>query len=132
MRADGTRPNEGRPSKLTPELLEKAREYLKPTFELPTIEALALELDISRDTLYQWENEDKEFSYILGKLRLLQANKLIQKGVKGEYNAPIAKMLLTKHGYVEKSEQDLTTNGKEISLPVLVKFVGDDDKPADN
>lgn len=119
--------NKGRPSILTDEMVMKAKSYLVPSYDLPTIEGLALELDISRDTLYDWEKKNEDFSYILSKLRLMQANKLIQKGVKGEYNAAIVKMMLTKHGYVEKSEQDLTTNGKDLAMPILVKFVGDDD-----
>ena len=98
----------GRPTKITPELVEQAKRYLVPSFDLPTIEGLALELDVSRDILYDWEEKNDEFSYILSKLRLLQANKLIQKGVKGEYNSTIAKMMLTKHGYVEKTATDVT------------------------
>ena len=110
----------GRPTKLTPELTLKAYDYLKPNFDLPTIEGLALELDITRDTLYQWEKENEEFSYILGKLRLLQANKLIQKSITGQYNATISKMMLTKHGYVEKSETDVTSAGERIETNTIV------------
>jgi len=110
----------GRPTKLTPEITERAYEYLEPSDQLPTIEGLAIELDITRDTLYQWEKENNEFSYILGKLRLLQANKLIQKSIKGEYNSTISKMMLTKHGYVEQSATDITSAGQRIETNTIV------------
>lgn len=101
----------GRPSKLTAEITSAAFAWLKDQkahkTDLPTIEGLALELNISRETLYQWEKENKDFSDILENLRQIQANKLIQKGLINEYNPTIAKMILSgKHGYVEKSEVD--------------------------
>ena len=126
-----------RPTKLTEELLQKAKEHLA-TFDvsaytlLPTIEGLALELQINRDTIYQWEKENDEFSDIVSEIREKQAQKLIQLSLAGKYNASIAKLILSgKHGYVEKSEQDLTTNGKDLIQPILVKFVGDDDTTND-
>jgi len=112
----------GRPTKLTEELIEQARQHLL-TFDisvgtlLPTIEGLALDLHISRDTLYEWEKENKEFSDILEQLRQLQASKLIQNSILNRYNSTIAKMILSgKHGYVEKTEQDVKV--QEIT-PIL-------------
>jgi len=134
--ADNPKPF-GRPTKLTAELIYKAREHVEAfdvsTYTLlPTIEGLALELRISRDTVYEWEKENTDFSDIVTELRAKQANKLIQNSLAGKYNASIAKLILSgKHGYVEKSEQDLTTNGKDIIQPILVKFVGDDDTTND-
>lgn len=88
---------------------------------LPTIEGLANTLEVSRDSLYEWES-DKDFSDILEKLRQCQAEKLIQLGLQGRYNATIAKMMLSKHGYVEKSEVDNNING-------AVQFVNDVPRP---
>jgi len=103
----------GRPTILTEELIEQARQHLL-SFDisvgtlLPTIEGLALELHIHRDTLYAWEKQNKEFSDILEQMRQLQASKLIQNSILNRYNPTIAKMILSgKHGYVEKSEQDI-------------------------
>lgn len=78
---------------------------------LPTIEGLALCLDVNRDTIYQWEKDHEEFSDILGKLRSKQAQMLIDKGLSGDYNPTIAKVLLTKHGYIEKQEVDNKHSG---------------------
>jgi hypothetical protein len=98
----------------------------KVVVNLPTIEGLALHLGIHRDTIYEWEkskNEDESFKYpefsdILGKLRAKQANMLINKGLSGDYNPTIAKVLLTKHGYREGIDQ--TSDGKTINGNTIV------------
>lgn len=110
----------GRPTKLTPELIGIAINYLADTSVmgvhalLPTIEGLALRLDISRDTLYSWERENREFSYIISQLRQAQAEKIIQNAMIGRYNPNISKLLLSKHGYIEQS--DVTSGGQPISF----------------
>lgn len=121
----------GRPTKFTPELIERAREYLN-TYEtlIPTMEGLSLYLGVNRDTLYDWDNKklDDGFSDILSRLKAEQGSKLIDGALGGKYNATIAKLILSgRHNYIEKREQDITTGGESIS-PVLVKFVGDDDQ----
>ena len=102
---------EGRPTKLTAELIEKTTNYITQT-AFPTFEGLSLHLDVSRTSLYKWMEEDDEFSYIASKLMSKQGQDLMIKGLKGEYNASIAKLLLTKHGYSDKQEieQNLTGN----------------------
>jgi len=111
----------GRPTKLTDELVTRAWEYLDTmdvsvSTLLPTIEGLALALDIHRDTLYQWEKEDERFSDITSKLKFKQGEKLIQNALAGRYNASIAKLILSgKHGYVEQTATDITTKGESIS-----------------
>lgn len=113
----------GRPTKLTPELVEKAREYLATNDRLgeqallPTVERLSIILDVHRDTLYEWAKHDAQFSDILRNLMASQADKLLQYGLAGRYNSTIAKLILTKHGYVEKQETDLRV--KEMPKPIL-------------
>jgi hypothetical protein len=119
----------GRPTKLTPELMVKANQYLasctdsselvgdnRPTViwkvKLPTIEGLANYLDVSRDILYDWEKDNEGFSYILTRVRNEQAERLINNSLAGNYNPVISKLLLSKHGYIEKSEQDLNHSGE--------------------
>lgn len=139
--------NLGRPPIYTDEIVSKSEQYLSEcideieeyhktrgdksdTYErivkvkLPTIEGLAVYLGISRETVYAWEKEEdkKSFSDILGKLRAVQANTLINNGLSGDYNPVIAKLLLMKHGYVEKQETDVTSKGESVA-PVLVKFI---------
>lgn len=130
----------GRPTIYTEELVEEAKLYLEErkdeieeyhktrgeksdTYErlvhvrLPTLEGLALRLKVSRETLYAWEKEHQEFSDILGDIRAAQAERLINGSLSGEYNPLISKLLLSKHGYIEK--QDVTSDGKALPTPIL-------------
>ncbi len=72
--------------------------------KIPTIEGLANYLDVARSTIYEWKEKHKEFSDIIERLQQEQAERLINNGLAGTYNPTIAKVLLTKHGYVEKKE----------------------------
>lgn len=104
-----------RPTKLTPELLEKAEKYLAdndalgPAALLPTVERLCLILDIDRDTYYEWEHKRPQFTGIARRLRLSSADKLQQNSLAGRWNPLISKLLLSKHGYVEESKVDQKT-----------------------
>lgn len=117
---------------MTKDLIAKANAYLEETISmsshtlLPTVEGLALELDVWRDTLYAWAARgqeadatelQKEFSNILKRLQQAQANKLIQNSLAGRYNATIASLMMSKHGYVRQT--DVTSGGKELPTPIL-------------
>jgi len=95
--------------------------------KIPTIEGLALILEVNLDTVYEWEKHHKEFSEILGNVRKKQAKVLIEKGLSGDYNSTIAKVLLTKHGYREGIEQT-GKDGKDLMPEQQVKI----DKAIDN
>lgn len=85
--------------------------------KLPSIEGLAYFLKISKDTIYEWCKIHPEFSDVIDELRQKQASELINKGLSGDYNPTIAKVLLTKHGYREGIDQ--TTNDKDMPVPIL-------------
>ena len=98
---------------------------------LPTIEGLAVHLCVHRSTLYEWSDPKsphfhEEFSDIFEQLKAAQASQLIQNGLIGTYNSTMAKLMLTKHGYIDK--QDLTTNGKELPTPILGGISKTDDE----
>lgn len=77
----------------------------KLNVNIPTIEGLALYLGLATSTVYEWEKKYDEFSEVIASLRQKQASRLISKGLSGDYNPTIAKVLLTKHGYREGVEQ---------------------------
>lgn len=98
----------GRPSELA-QSLEKAKAYLLGDYEnlgdvVPSIAGLACYLAVSRSSVYDWAKQSNEFSYIVEGILALQENRLINKGLQGEFNATIAKLMLTKHGYSDKQE----------------------------
>jgi hypothetical protein len=72
--------------------------------KLPSIEGLAYYLKIHKDTIYDWEEKYPQFSDVINDLRAKQADRLINNGLSGDYNAYIAKALLAKHGYVDRQE----------------------------
>lgn len=81
--------------------------------KLPSIEGLAFFMGINKTTVYEWESSYEEFSNVIDKLRQKQASELINKGLSGDYNQTIAKVLLTKHGYREGVEQT-GKDGKDL------------------
>ena len=125
----------GRPTKYTPELLARAHAYLNGEWDdgvdvVPSHVALFLFLDISRSNGYDWATHDdkQEFSDILDKCMAMQQKILVSKGLSNDFNSAITKLMLGKHGIHEKSEQDITSNGKEIKnnftiVPVTTKKV---------
>ena len=132
----------GRPTDYTPQLLTKAQEYLssckdeellvvkqtnsekgyqmydnKLKVKLPSIEGLAVYLRVARSSIYLWAELYPEFSDILEAIKAVQAERLINNGLSGDYNSTIAKLILTKHGYADKMETDLTSGGRP--MPIL-------------
>lgn len=123
----------GRPTKYTPEIIEATKQYIENCSDtpadklsdlpmqvnLPTIEGLAYEIKVNKDTINEWRKEHEDFSVLIGELLAKQAKALVNNGLAGTYNPTIAKVLLTKHGYREGIDTDLTTNGKELSMATI-------------
>lgn len=114
----------GRPTLLTQEMVDKASSYLSTCVNvLPTIEGLALYLEVSKVSIYSWCDEDndlgEQFLNVFEKIKNEQGVRLVNGGLYGRFNSTITKLMLSKHGYVEKQETDLTTNGKDLPTPIL-------------
>lgn len=157
----------GRPTKLTPELIEKAKTYLstcidKPVWtekggmayvevNLPTKVGLALFLGINKDTVEEWckditpfsgidnlpssdhvyfdaLNLRQEFSVIVKEIQIEQEKRLINNGLGGLYKEKTTGMLLSKHGYAEKTETDITSKGDKITSAVLPEVIAEADR----
>ena len=110
----------GRPQEYNETYVDKANEYLESCDkELPSIEGLAIFLEIARVTVYDWKDKFPEFSYIVEKILAEQAKRLMNNGLQGKWNASISKLILTKHGYSDK--QEITgKDGKDLMpTPIL-------------
>jgi len=116
-----------RPTIYNEEILNKTTEYINgcKDFELenklikvniPTIEGLARYLDINKTTIYAWRKEKEEFSNLIETLLAEQATRLVNGGLTGSYNSTIAKVLLTKHGYRDATDSDVTSGGDKITI----------------
>ena len=65
--------------------------------------------------MYEWEkHDDKQFMDILKAIKDIQHLELFNKSLTGEYNSTMSKLMLTKHGYSDKIDNDVTTGGKPI------------------
>ena len=121
--------SKGRPTKYTPELIAKAQSFVDRADGLMLISELALELEVSRDTIREWGTggAHPDFSVIYEKLNAKQESMLIRGGLFGDYNANITKMMLGKHGYSDK--QDVTSDNKALvgGAPMVIRLVGPDE-----
>ena len=120
----------GRPTKYTPELLDRCHTYLATWKDqgdmIPSHEGLQLFVGISNACLYDWaKHEDKkEFSEILEQILIMQRQELINKGLSGDFNSNITKLVLGKHGFHEKVDQNQGGQpGNPIEQKWTVEFV---------
>lgn len=119
----------GRPTSYDPEktlfMVEDYLEKYQDNNELiPTIAGLALHLGVSRATVNLWDTQDdkKEFSDMLEKIKARQELLLVSGGLGGTMNAAITKLVLSKHGYSDKVETDHTSSDKSMSPTGLDAF----------
>lgn len=124
-----TKPQLGRPSKLTDELMNKAQDYADFGYEeqgdaVPSVAGLAVYLGVGRSTIY---DNKSAFSDILEQIAQKQEQKLINGGLLGGFNATIVKMMLTKHGYSDKQVVDNTSSDGSMSpSSIKIEFIGND------
>lgn len=118
----------GRPTKYSPDVVKRAQEYLdgaylESGYVIPSEVGLSLHLGVARITVQTWgKDENKpEFSAILGKIKAKQHELLISNGLTGEFNSAIAKLVLGKHGYSEKTEN---THQGPGGAPLTLNFQG--------
>lgn len=132
----------GRPTKYKTEFVQKVDEYLalcvdveydwtksvtegkglsgeswehRTKVKLPTREGFSTFIDIDMGTLEDWEHLYPDFCRALGKIKKEQQDRLIEKGLSGDYNPTIAKLILSaNHGMKEKTETDITSKGESI------------------
>lgn len=103
----------GRPTKYLPEIIHpKVDEYLtqcgREQTQLPTVEGLAIYLDVNTSTIFQWNKDYPEFSKYLKRIADSQKEQLINDGMYGgkEVNASMAIFLLKAiHGLKDNEGQ---------------------------
>jgi hypothetical protein len=130
----------GRPTKYTPEFLELAKDYLQNfntdryNDTIPSIAGLAYVANVARQTLHDWYGQEgkEEFSDILDKLLALQEKLTLNGGLNGTYNSAMAKLLLGKHGYSDKTENEhkgeIKTGLQDSDREILNRFLAQQTK----
>ena len=86
--------------------------------KLPTIEGFALYINVTKKTLYNWRDKHPKFLHSLGKIVEEQRKRYLDKGLSGQYNPTIAKLILSSnHGMRERT--DVTSDDKPMPQPLL-------------
>lgn len=110
-----------RPTKYCDEMLAKAGEYLATWKALgdtiPSQVGLAIHCGIALSTAVKWAGEEdkKEFSVIFRAIGDAQHRELLNGSLSNRLNSTIAKVILTKHGYCEKVQNDHTSSDRSMS-----------------
>ncbi len=105
----------GRISGYSDEIIVKAEEYLKDCPDvLPSVVGLAIYLEVTTKTIYNWSKVEGRdiFLHTLAKINDAQHNTALNKGLTGDFNATITKLVLANHGYHDKSESEVTIKEK--------------------
>ena len=129
----------GRPSDYTPKLIEAAWSYVNGGWreagdKVPSVAGLACEIGVRRETCHVWANDpENEFSNILKVIAEKQERELLNNGLDGTFNPPITKMMLSKHGYSDRVENDHKSSDGSMSPPqtVVMRGVKPDDASDD-
>lgn len=118
----------GRPSELA-ETLEKAKEYLYGGYEavgeaIPSIAGLACYAGKARNTIREYAKQDSDFSTTYEAILSLQESRALNKGLTGEFNATITKLILANHGYSDKQElAHSSPDGTMTPVSIGIQFV---------
>lgn len=107
----------GRPTKYNDELQEQADDYLfnwSDRDAVPSRVGLCCYLGISKQTSFEWEKLYPQFLATLAAVETLQEHTAVNKGITGEFNSTIVKLVLANHGYSDKQAVDHTTAGQPM------------------
>ena len=113
--AKGSHPG-GRPTKYNPGMVGRLEGYMRNcSDELPSKAGFANFVGVHVNTMDNWGRKYPEFLWALRRLHTLQESELLNKGLAGEYNSTICKLILcSNHGYGKRC--DIVTDSKPIAV----------------
>jgi len=114
-----------RPTILNDSLEASIQEYLNAYKNIgqvvPSVVGLCNFIGVSKSTIYTWK-EDKASDILLDTLEEIneiQHIMLVSGGLSNAMNATIVKLMLSNHGYSEKSEIDNKSSDGSAKLGIL-------------
>jgi hypothetical protein len=114
----------GRPSKYHETFIQEVDKFIeqrKKENKLPTLAGLAVQLNVTEDTLANWAGKHKRFLGAINRLKHIQRDILIT-GVYEDSKAHGSGgifLLINNHGFKNKTETDLTSGGKPLPQPIV-------------
>lgn len=122
----------GRPTKYNQDLQDKADYYAENWSEVDSIPSrvgLCCYIGITKPTMYDWEKLHDQFSTTLEVIDALQEKTAVNKGITGEFNSTITKLVLANHGYSDKQELAHTSpDGSMSPNRIVIEAAGVDSK----
>lgn len=117
--------------------VEHARSYLLGGWplsgaEVPSLAGLACWFGVGRHTIRAWCDEDEDFAEVVEGIHAMQEVRLIDGGLNKSYDGSVTKLLLTRHGYSDKSQiehsgtmrQEVATiDPSQLSEPTLRELI---------
>lgn len=125
--------NKEHSSLCTPITIKRGWEYLQ-TFKdhgdvVPTAAGLALAIGVSRKTVFNWVNANREgMAELYETLLATQERILVNRGLTGEFNQGVTKMMLSNNfGYSDRQQFDHISSDSSMTPTIYVNFGKDDD-----
>lgn len=81
---------------------------------MPNAGGLAIHLQVTRDTIYQWARVHEDFAYFMDLMNAVRENRLHEGGLSGRYSSSITAIMLGKYGY-HKVVDNLSSDGSMSS-----------------
>ena len=98
----------GRPTLLTDEMIDRAEMYIYSYHEqgdvIPSTAGLACWLGVAKSSVHLWRSKSQRFSDTLDAIQAKQETIALNKGLSGDFNSTITKLVLNNHGYSDKQE----------------------------
>lgn len=121
-----------RPTKYDPKMVNEVYKYANGGYiacndAIPSRAGLACELQVSLNSLKNWEREYPEFLSALAHLDAMQHRTTLSGGIRGDMNATICKLVLANHGYSEKQQTDHTSSDGTMTPITRIEIVSPDD-----
>lgn len=111
----------GRPSEYTDEAPNTVYKYIEERLaaKMPVSRAgAAVYIGISKQTLLKWADEHQQLLDALKILDSIQESDVQDRGLLGEYNSNIAKLILANHGYSDKQDIKSENTNTNLNVPV--------------
>lgn len=119
----------GRPTKYTDDMPERVLNYIerrKKENKLPTLEGLALELWVCRDTIHEWRKdpEKKDFSYAALRIDLEQKDMLMSNALDRSWDSGMSRFILqAKHDFIPKTKESTEESQESVSATDVLGLV---------
>ena len=104
------------------------RSYIALGREAPSRANFARHLGVGRRVINDWDSEHEDFRELLQLLDTIQEDEVLNRALKGEFSAPIAKLVLMQYGYHERIQNDhISTDGtmspKDVNPELVAELV---------